>query len=153
MIRKISWAFILFSVSFAFDYAAAEDAKIPVMPGMYNVTVTSSSDKSSNSTKNVVDMCIDEVLLDPEDYFPKSAGCNLANIKKEDRKATFDIDCAGGEGKEGGIAVPAMKGAGECSTTDSELYCNFIMEGAVQGEEFKVRSRREGKRIGDCPEQ
>lgn len=152
MIRIIISALILLAAALAFNDTIAEEAKIPATPGMYTVTVTSGSDKSSGTSKKVVDICINEDVLDPGHYLPKSAQCSLSNVKKEGNKAAFDIECKGGTGKDGGIQVPAMNGKGDCSTTESEFYCSYIMEGSVQGEEFKVRSRREGKRIGDCPE-
>lgn len=152
MIRIISSALILLSVTLSYSLSMAEEANIPVSPGLYTVTVTSSSDKSSSTAKKVVDICINKELLDPVDFLPKAADCSLANVKKDGRKASFDIGCKGGGGDETRLPVPAMKGAGECSTTESELSCNYKMEGEIQGEVFKVNTKRKGSRIGDCPE-
>lgn len=129
----------------------AEEAKLPLTPGLYTVTVSSSSDKSSNLAKNVVDMCINKDLLDPKDYLPKAADCNLANVKKEDKKVSFDIGCKGGSAEKG-VPVPAMKGTGECTTIESEFYCSYKMKGDIQGEEFLVNTERKGTRTGDCPQ-
>ena len=152
MIRILFLALILLMAAHTYNVSQAEEAEIPVTPGLYTITVTTSSDKSSNSAKNVVDLCISEELLDPKDYLPKAAVCSLANVKKEDNKAVFDIDCKGGSTGQGKTQVPQMKGTGECSTKESEIYCIYNMEGEIQGEVFSVNTKREGKRIGDCPE-
>ncbi len=137
----------------AFTDARAQDAKLPITPGMYTVTSKTSSNLNPEPKVKIIDICIDDNVLDPSDYLPSVAQCSLDNVKKDGNKANFDIACKSTKRSEDGSpGMPEMNGKGDCSTTDSGLYCHFQMILPLQGKEFTIDSVREGRRIGECPE-
>jgi|GEM_PF-1598905 len=136
----------------AFTDARAVDPALPITPGMYTVTSTTSSSLNPDPDTKVMDVCIDKQVLDPGSYLPKVAQCSLENVKKNGNKASFDIDCKSGESSSGQPGLPEMTGKGECVTEETEHQCHFKMVGTVQGKEFIIDSMREGRRIGECPD-
>lgn len=152
MKRLLLTAALILSAQIAFTDARAEDPMLPVTPGMYTITSKTSSNVSPEPKTKIADMCIDKDLLDPSDYLPSAAQCSLDNVKKDGNKASFDIKCKSGESTKGKPGMPEMNGKGDCSTTETEIYCRFEMVGSVQGREFTIKAVREGKRSGECPE-
>lgn len=144
-------AFIL-SAQIALTDVRAEDANLAVTPGMYTITSKTSSNMSPEPKTKIADLCIDKEFLDPSDYLPSAAQCSLDNVKKDGNKVSFDIACKSGESTKDRPGLPEMNGKGDCSTTETELYCRFQMTGSVQDREFSIDAVREGRRTGDCPE-
>ena len=80
----------------------------------------------------------------PSMAIPDEEGCTTKNVKKSGRKLTFDISC-----KQTDYS-PAMNGSAEASTTDNTISYHIKMSGKVQGQDFSVDSKSEGKRSGPC---
>jgi uncharacterized protein DUF3617 len=152
MKRVMLTAALILLAPLAFTDARAEDPALPITPGMYTVTSTTSSNLNPDPSTKIMDVCIDEQVIDPSSYLPSNAHCSLQNVKKDGNKASFDIVCKGGESATGKPGLPDMTGKGDCSTEETALYCHFKMVGVVNDREFSIDSVREGKRIGECPD-
>jgi len=136
---------LIVSLSFLVSSSAlwAVDDSIPIVPGKYTITTTTSSNLSPNPTSETEEKCIPTESFNPRMALPDES-CSVSNIKKSGNKLTFDIKCTGGK------TVPPMTGKTVASTTSSTLNFQMKMVGAFQGQEFSVNSKSEGKRTGDC---
>ena len=152
MKRLMLTAAIILLAPLALTDARAEDATLPITPGMYTVTSTTKSNLNPDPNTKIMDICIDKETIDPKGYLPSIAQCEFQNVKKDGNKANFDIDCKSTKRSGGTPGMPEMRGKGDCNTTEDELYCHFKMVLPLQEEEYTIDSVREGKRIGECPD-
>jgi len=152
MKRVMLVTILVLMAQFAFSDAQAEDPTLPITPGLYTVTSKTSSNLNPEPKIQIMDVCIDAPVLDPSGYLPSAANCSLDNVKKDGNKASFDISCQSTKRSGGTPGMPEMKGKGDCSTTQTELYCHFKMVLPLQEEEFTIDSVRQGRRVGDCPD-
>ena len=134
----------LFAFLVSFSTVRADENSIPLVPGQYSVKQTTSSNLSPEPKTETVENCIPTDSFNPAMALP-DASCTVSNIKKSgNNKLTFDINC------EGNQQMPPMTGKTEAETTKSTLKIKMDIVTSFQGKEFKVKSKSEAKRIGDC---
>lgn len=129
-------------MSFSATFAA--DNSIPVVPGNYSITTTTTSNMSPAPKTDTEEQCITDTSFNPSMSLPDDDSCTATNVKKSGNKLTFDIKC------EGSQMMPPMTGKAEASTSSSTIGYKIKMAGSFQGQEFSVDSKSDGKRTGDC---
>ncbi len=136
--------FVPLMVAMCFSASIAADDSIPVVPGNYSITTTTSSNMSTNPKTDTEEQCIKDTSFNPRMSLPDDESCTATNVKKSGNKLTYDVKCQGSE------AMPSMTGKAEASTTSSTVNYKIKMVGSFQGQDFSVKSNSEGKRTGDC---
>ena len=133
---------VSFAVLASFSTAWAEES-LPVVPGLYSVKTTTSSNLSPESKSETAEHCIPIDKFTPQSLLP-DATCTATNVKKSGNKLRFDITCPGN------VERPPMTGKAEVVTTKSTLNIKMENVSTFEDKVYSMNALREMKRIGDC---
>lgn len=122
--------------------AWAEDS-IPVVPGLYKVTSTTTSNLNPEPKSQTEEHCIPIDKFTPSMALP-DASCTASNVKKSSNVLTFDIKCPGNDER------PPMTSKTEVVTTKKTLNIKMDIVNTFEDKVYSVNSLSEGKRVGDC---
>ena len=140
---------VSFAVLASFSTAWAEES-LPVVPGLYSVKSTTSSNLSPEPKSVTEEHCIPMDAFTPSMTLP-DATCTATKVKKSGNKLRFEITCPGNDER------PPMTSKAEVVTTKSTLNIKMEIVNTFEDPDnkdknkvYSVNSLSEGKRIGDC---
>ena len=134
---------VLFVAVGCLSTAALAENSIPVVPGLYSVKSTTTSNLSPEPKTATEEHCIPIDKFTPSIALP-DATCTASNVKKSSNVLTFDFKCPGNEQR------PPMTAKAEVVTTKSTLNIKMDIVNTFDDKIYSVNSLSEGKRIGDC---
>lgn len=118
------------------------DLTIPMKAGDYQVRVDKIADGVKDPKVRTRTRCYPDGTFDPYKSYHQHKDCKLSNIKKTDKKVSFDLDCQKG-------AFANMKGAISYSVIDESIIWSATINN-IDGNDIDVVTKGTGEYLGKC---
>lgn len=132
---------ILILSSALVGFHAGADDVLPMTPGLWETTVTSTNSFTGTQT-NTQQECIVEDHFNPKKFAEGSDECELTESDVDGNTLTFTMACT----MQGGSATMT----GSYTVDGDEGSGTMNMEGSFGGQTMTMESEMTAQRIGDC---
>ena len=140
---RISPLILAFALGFSFTQFAFAADSIPVNPGMWEMTSTSTTSMSPQPRTVTENECVDQTEYNVNDLLPDDNNCTLTESNVSGNTLTWTMQCSAPDGT-------TSSGGGEFTSDGDSGSGNMHMTMQYQGQSFDIQTSWKGKRIGSC---
>ena len=140
---RISPLILTITLGFSFIQFAFAGDSIPIEPGLWEMTSTSTTSMSPQPQTVTENECVDQTEYSVSDLLPDDNNCTLTESNVNGNTLSWTMQCSAPDGT-------TSNGGGEFTSNGGSGSGNMHMTMQYQGQTFNIQTSWKGKRIGSC---
>lgn len=118
------------------------EASVPIEPGEWEMTSTTTSDSLDAPNVQTNSRCIELNTISALDLTPSRGECNLSESSATDDTLNWKVECD--------MTVGTMKGVGQFTSSGNTGSGKMSLEMNVQNDQFEMEVDWQARRLGPC---